>query len=257
MSFWSKVRVAVGQVIKEVTTPSLAVSWAATTLVVALAGPFGTFESRPLDWRLAYWGCLIAVAIMIAVILRVIWRMVLEGKPKWHEDLAVIVSMALVFGPLIVWINRFLIAPGTHGDLGVVVATVMVFAISAVIVVVRSAIHEAGQVQAQQRRDRLLERIEAPHGTRLYRISSDNHHIRVLTSDGDERRVLMRLGDAIQEVDVEQGMCVHRSHWVARHAISHVKRVDGREVIELACGAHVPVGPKYRPNLVGAGVLTD
>jgi hypothetical protein len=51
------------------------------TLVVAIAGPFGTFGAQSLVWRLIYWGLLIAVAISIAVFLRFFWRSILIGKP--------------------------------------------------------------------------------------------------------------------------------------------------------------------------------
>jgi DNA-binding LytR/AlgR family response regulator len=49
----------------------------------------------------------------------------------------------------------------------------------------------------------------------LSRISSDDHDIRVITNDGEEYRLLMRLRDAVAEIDLEPGLCVHRSHWVA------------------------------------------
>jgi DNA-binding LytR/AlgR family response regulator len=49
----------------------------------------------------------------------------------------------------------------------------------------------------------------------LSRISSDNHDIRVITNDGEEYRLLMWLRDAVAEIDLEPGLCVHRSHWVA------------------------------------------
>ena len=79
--------------------------------------------------------------------------------------------------------------------------------------------------------------------------------MRIATDDNAEHRVLMRLRDALSEIDVEQGMCVHRSHWVATNMIEKFDTVDGKEVVRLKCGREVPVGKKDRPELVKAGII--
>jgi hypothetical protein len=43
---------------------------------------------------------------------------------------------------------------------------------------------------------------------------------------------------------------------VARSEIVRVVRESGREVVELTSGVTVPIGPKYRPNLITAGVIS-
>jgi hypothetical protein len=65
------------------------------------------------------------------------------------------------------------------------------------------------------RKDRLFNRFPANNGARFPRISSDDHDIRVITNDGEEYRLLMRLRDAVAEIDLELGLYVHRSHWLA------------------------------------------
>ena len=65
------------------------------------------------------------------------------------------------------------------------------------------------------RKDRIFNRFPANNGARLSRISSDDHDIRVITNDGEEYRLLMRLRDAVAGIDLEPGLCVHRSHWLA------------------------------------------
>ena len=242
---------------KEINCKTFWATWALTSIVVAIAGPFGTFDSSPFIWRLSYWGALIGSATVIAIFLRVTWRNLLAKAPEWQEDLAVAVCLALVFGPMVVVVNRILGGPEAYAALGFLPAMVCVFAIAVCTIAIRRALTGAGQVrQAEQRRDRLMSKFQPKDGVRLSRISSDNHHIRVVTNDGEEHRVLMRLRDAVAEVDVEPGMCVHRSHWVAKASIARVVQSDGRELVELVCGSHVPVGPKYRPNLIEAGVLS-
>lgn len=241
-------------------TTTMLASWAVTSWVVALAGPFGTFSTQPFSWRLLYWGGVIAVAIIIAISLRSLWRTVLVGRPSWQEDFAVAGSLSLVFGPLVVAVNRTLGDEEAAQAMGMPLASVIVFGIACVIIAVRRTIEASAVTEAapvKQARDRLLLRVPEAGDARLARIASDNHHIRIVTHDGQEHRLLMRLRDAVQEIDVEPGFCVHRSHWVAKSAIVKVVPNGTREAVQLICGSQVPVGPKYRSNLIDAGVISD
>ncbi len=243
---------------KEVVSPTLWMCWGLTSVVVATAGPFGTFDSQPFLWRLAYWSVLIAAAIIIAIFMRAMWRGILVDASETHEDIAVSVSLALVFAPLVVVLNSVVGGPQAYQMMGVWAAMACVFVIAVGTIAFRRAIRESAVISSRTPpRDRLLGRISAKEGARLCRISSDNHHIRVKTSDGEEYRTLMRLTDAVKEVDVEPGFYVHRSHWVARAAISHASHADGRDFIELICGDVLPVGPKCRPNMVIEGFITE
>jgi hypothetical protein len=243
---------------KEVVSTTLWAAWAFTSIVVALAGPFGTFETKTFLWRLSYWSTLIAVAILIAIFLRTLWRHVLVSRPEWQEDALVAASLALVFGPMIVVLNRQIGGLEAQVALGYGGAIGCLFAIAVGTIALRRALSRPlHTVPPIVRRDRLFERISANPNVRLSRISSDNHHIRIITDDGQEHRVLMRLRDAVLETDVEEGFCVHRSHWVARARVAGLKKVAGREVVVLTCGVDLPVGPKYRANLDFAKTLSE
>ncbi|WP_245848125.1 LytTR family DNA-binding domain-containing protein [Octadecabacter ascidiaceicola] len=240
---------------KEVVTRVHLVVWVATTFIVSIAGPFGTYEELTLPIRISYWGGVILLSMVLALFLRVLWRIVIKGDPAWLEDLMVISSLAIIFGPMVATLNSTFWP--TETDLvGWAAISVVTFAIGVVTVGSRRLIQRDVANMDKSRRDRLLDRVEAPSGARLARVYSDNHHIRVITSDGSEHRLLMRLRDAVAEIDVEPGLCVHRSHWVATASIVGVKQAEGREVVELPCGTTVPIGPKYRPNLIKAGMLT-
>jgi hypothetical protein len=43
---------------------------------------------------------------------------------------------------------------------------------------------------------------------------------------------------------------------MARSAIVRILRENGRVVVELKSGVTVPIGPKYRLNLITAGVIS-
>ncbi len=74
----------------------------------------------------------------------------------------------------------------------------------------------------------------------LYALSSEDHYVRVHTSKGDDI-ILMRLSDAILDTGDVEGLQVHRSWWVAKTAISHIKSTGRNGEITLKNDGKVPV----------------
>lgn len=89
----------------------------------------------------------------------------------------------------------------------------------------------------------------------ITRLTVNDHYVLVGLSDGSEQRLLMRLSDAIAEMDEVIGYVTHRSHWVSKDHIKGVSYVGRREMLELSTGIRVPVSRTYRPALVAAGVI--
>ncbi|WP_296420111.1 LytTR family DNA-binding domain-containing protein [Pseudooctadecabacter sp.] len=236
-------------------TPTIILGWLASSVVVAISGPFGTYETHGIVWRLAYWSVVIGVSIPIGILCRAFWEQVLSASSQWVRDLVVIASLALIFGPLVVGFNIWLIGPAALQSITWPTASLVTFCIGIGLVTVRRWIHDTQRDEPVRKRDRLLDRIGAPDGRRLAHVASDNHHIRICTDDGTEYRILMRLRDAIAEIDVEEGLCTHRSHWVALFNIDKVDQIAGKEMVVMSCGTPVPIGPKYRPDLINAGVF--
>ena len=71
--------------------------------------------------------------------------------------------------------------------------------------------------------------------------------------DDDRRRSMLRLSDAVAELEGLEGAQVHRSWWVARDAVRGVKRGDGRAVLTLEGGIEVPVSRRHARVLRDAG----
>lgn len=93
---------------------------------------------------------------------------------------------------------------------------------------------------------KLRERLAPPfRGAEIYAVSSEDHYLRVHTSVG-ATLILMRLADALAELEGIEGAQVHRSWWVARAAILAVQR-DGRKLnLKLKREIEAPVS---RPNI--------
>jgi DNA-binding LytR/AlgR family response regulator len=93
---------------------------------------------------------------------------------------------------------------------------------------------------------RFLERLPAKlRGAVLYAVSAEDHYLRLHTSKGSDL-ILMRLADAIGELEGLEGAQTHRSWWVAREAVESARREGERIVLVLKGGTEAPVS---RPNL--------
>lgn len=89
-------------------------------------------------------------------------------------------------------------------------------------------------------------------GGTLYAINAEDHYLRIRTSRGDAL-ILMRLGDALEELTHADGMRTHRSWWVARAGVRQVHRQNGKITLELRDGTRAPASRTYVPELRRAG----
>ena len=244
----------VGTIIGNCSTLTVLTVWMLTSLAAALSGPFGTYNSQPFMLRFGYWALVIGVSVPVGATIRVLWQQFLGDKKEWVEDLFVVVTLTVVFGPMLVLLNLCMILHTDHPAVDWRLSVVATFFIGAAIVgigrVMGSSTEDLGSDESPEQRDRLLDRINAPEGVRLTKVSSDNHYIKIRTDDDAEHRILMRLRDAVTEIDVEDGIWVHRSHWVALQQIQSIEIVNGKEVLKMRHGCDVPIGPKYRSQLI-------
>ena len=94
-----------------------------------------------------------------------------------------------------------------------------------------------------------------PHklsGARLLALEAQDHYVRVHTDRGSAL-VLTGLESAIAKLAGVEGQRVHRSWWVARAAVTDVRRGGGRAVLRLTGGVEVPVSRRYARLLRTAG----
>ncbi len=100
---------------------------------------------------------------------------------------------------------------------------------------------------------RFLDRLPAKlRGGTLYAVASEDHYLRLHTSAGQDL-ILMRLSDALNELDGLEGAQTHRSWWVARDSFTHVSRSDGRALLRLKNGVEAPVSRTFAKALRQAG----
>lgn len=96
---------------------------------------------------------------------------------------------------------------------------------------------------------KFLERLPLKlRGAEVWAVEAEDHYLRLHTSKGQDL-ILMRLSDAVAELEGIEGAQVHRSWWVARDAIADARRGDGRATLTLKDGSRVPVSRTYAAML--------
>ena len=100
---------------------------------------------------------------------------------------------------------------------------------------------------------RFLERLPPKlRGAALHAVEAEDHYLRLHTSQGSDL-ILLRLADAIVELEGIEGAQTHRSWWVARAAVEGARRSDGRATLLLPGGVEAPVSRTYAKALREAG----
>lgn len=100
---------------------------------------------------------------------------------------------------------------------------------------------------------KFMERLPIKYrGAALYAISSEDHYLRVHTDRGEDL-ILMRLSDAMRELDGADGLQTHRSWWVARDGVAEINRDNGKQALILKSGAIAPVSRSFASAVRDAG----
>lgn len=227
-------------------------------VILALTGGFGTLDA-PLWLRLVYW-------------VPVLWMGGLWGQfcSQWIERwidlderpwLTVVALTAAITGPLsvMVWFVTGLVFQQKIYPLSllplmigpVLTVTAAVSAINVFVGKAQPVQTHAAPVGAIPARfpDRLPPRLR---GAVIRAVQAEDHYLRIHTDRGSDL-ILMRLSDALDELEGLEGAQTHRSWWVAREAVRDVARGDGRATLTLDDGVTVPVSRRYAKALRDAG----
>ena len=226
-------------------------------LVLAASGAFETGR-LPVVPRFAYWIGLVGGGVAVARLIReLVVRSAWLSRSAWLAagsiGLATALLMTLVVGVsngLIVrapplWDRIYAVFP----DVVLVTASLTVLSI----LVRGGASSRTHQAPEGAPPPRFLSRLPAKlSGGALFAVEAEDHYLRLHTSKGQDL-ILMRLSDALPELEGIEGARTHRSWWVARAAIVSVERAEGRATLTLADGTEAPVSRSYLKPLRDAG----
>ncbi len=94
----------------------------------------------------------------------------------------------------------------------------------------------------------LLASLEPPLSGAILWVEAQEHYVRITTKE-ETRMVLARFSDVIREMTKEQGMQVHRSHWVSKAAIVGKNKLGQNLCLTLSTGDSVPVSRSFRQRI--------
>ncbi|HZG47123.1 MAG TPA: LytTR family DNA-binding domain-containing protein [Allosphingosinicella sp.] len=236
---------------------SVAVAGAAA-LLLTTTGAFDT-GTRLFHERLIYWAIvMLAGSAWGQVCQRLLPRWLdLNGRPWLH----IVALTAMVAGPIgvIVWGATGLFFNGeffpSHLLPRLVVPVLSVTsAVCALVVLLGRAVPIQTKASVDEARPvRFTERLPLHlRAARLIAVQAEDHYLRVHTELGSDL-ILMRLSDAVTELEGLEGAQTHRSWWVARGAVRGASRGDGRATLLLEGGLTAPVSRSYAATLREAG----
>ena len=229
---------------------------AIAALFLSFSGAFGT-DGAPVALRLAYWaGLMIGGSAMGTVTISLIQRFdVLETRP-WLQGLLIV---AIITGPIALMV--FYASKTLFGAPGQTITLLTYLPQVLIITIAMTALNYATE-QSQQTTSSTEGRTETVRflsrfpiklkGATLLAIEAEDHYLRLHTDKGSDL-ILMRLADAIGELEGIEGARTHRSWWVAKAAIVAAERGDGRATLTLKDGTRVPVSRSYAAGMRDAG----
>lgn len=228
----------------------LAVTLAAG-LFLAFSGAFGTDEA-PLPLRLAYWLTVMFAgyiwgALVTGLFIR---RGRLRSGNLWLDGGLAALTMSVPF-TLVVWgATRTMLGSDIPlAGLPYLFGYVLLVSIALTGINILMETRRTSVTHSAAAPPKFLERLPLKlRGAEVWAVEAEDHYLRLHTSRGQDL-ILLRLADAVSELEGIEGAQVHRSWWVARDAIADARRADGRATLTLKDGAEVPVSRTYAKML--------
>ena len=232
-----------------------------TGMVLGVVGPFGSFFNDILPVRVVYWTLVFVMSgLVFGAAIRWIWPRARRARwPMWTwlATLVLAASVPLTVASRLIaaafW-PRIREAVGPVEWYGQSVLIGMVYV--GLYAVLRMRTAPAEPAPAGTGEPLILRRLPGRLGRDLIGLQMEDHYVRLHTSQGSAL-VLMSLGKAMAELGGLEGLQVHRSWWVARHAVEAVVE-DGRNLrLKLKSGLEAPVSRAHVARLKAAGWLAD
>lgn len=225
---------------------------------LTITNPFGATSGLPLWGSFAYWTGLVFLGWLSGPLFS---KLIQGVAPKLSREINI--AIATVFVAAVVTGAIFLVqsialrdpVPQSYWPTLYMLVLAISSAVAAVSWLVErafagppGAVTHAPAAGAPAPSVRFLERLPAKiKGGVLYAVSAEDHYLRLHTSKGADL-VLMRLSDAIIELEGLEGAQTHRSWWVARDAVESVRRDGDKVTLMLRGGVEAPVSrPNVRP----------
>ncbi|MDF1726616.1 MAG: LytTR family DNA-binding domain-containing protein [Sulfitobacter sp.] len=224
--------------------------WLLLTILTALAGPFGTHDALSLPGRFAYWGLVVGLSLLASLLPE---RVTPHGGWAYVAAWAV---YALCISLLVLILNRLTFGGWSDPPSFAYLAAIVGSTVLVVHGLIRLALatRSAPQTPAEPPEARFLRRLPFERRAPLVRLEAQDHYLKVVTAKG-ESLILLRMGEAVEELSGVPGLQVHRSHWVALEGVTAHRREKGKDLLLMVDGTEVPVSRGNREAAREAGLI--
>jgi hypothetical protein len=223
-------------------------------VVLGLLGPFGSFASPGLAWRMGYWIAVIWLGLLIYGGLMVVAQRPLSGQgPRGWLTFAGLIAIGSIPQA---WASRalaFTIWPSLPGFAPPVWLWYLQVSLIAMLIGATVRLWR-GYVLPMPRDGKVSPQASDPWPDDIIALQMEDHYVRIHRPGGSDL-VLMTLRDAMARVAQMDGLQVHRSWWVARSAITTIAGDSRAMRLQLTDGLVVPVARNRIAILRAAGWL--
>lgn len=250
-------------------------------IVVGFLGPFGSYIGNSLTYRVQAWGGLLLGAylfvrpliwgldrlaghtalppkalpfwgaVAMAVPLAMLWRAVGQDAFRALNGYTVLLPFALLSALAVLGVTRW------SQNLSERLASRMLDPLAASPPEERQvAIEGRSGAEIAASAPRLLLRLGPGFQAPIIALQSEDHYVRVHGAKGSEL-LLMRLRDAIAEMDATPGEQVHRSWWVARDGTLGLAKSGRSWTVRLINGELAPVARESVGRIQRSGFLRE
>ncbi len=231
------------------------VFWAVVTLFIVVSGPFGTYLRIPLLQRFLIGIPLFSALMIMGMLVRAVVFHPLERRSYRLAAAVTALAAIVVMVPVSMVLTQVFVFGVAINQPDALELALLVATLS----LGHSALRYERPAEVEDpvpvvEQVRLLQRLDPAQRGILWAISVRDHYVDVLTSVGSAS-LLMRFGDALDEVYPVEGVQVHRSHWVAWDAVATVEREGAKLFVTLLDGARIPVSRNHRDKLVRRGLI--
>ena len=225
------------------------------SLVLGFLGPFGSFRMPFID-RFIYWFIMFNLGFFIYYISHKATNWLFKNKSP-HPALLFVVPSLIAAIPLSILVGFATVQVGYQFDVSLPIFIILlpqVLLLGIIIDAMMRFIHvKQGENTKKLVGQTFINRLPTHLGNQLVCFVMEDHYIQVHTELGSYM-LLMRMKDALIELEDYNGMQVHRSYWVCIDAVDKVKKEPRKTILIMSNGLKIPVSRKYLTKVKEAGL---
>lgn len=222
----------------------IAVFFAAIAILTIL-GPFGTYERLIVQQRFVYWSALtIGIGFFMVQFMAITMATPYLGKLRGVLRIGIGSALAAVPGTAILIFVKMVFEIDDATDMALVPLWAKITGIGWLYGTVEYLDWRTPVTQIPRRRTTLHKRLPTKLGDDIVSLTMQDHYVEVTTKQGKEL-ILMRLRDAIDELNGMPGVQIHRSHWIAAEHLTKLTKSGNRQLAKLSDGRDLPVSATY------------